>query len=1834
MIGFDPLANPSLWLKKKPIVEWKKSDIGKFSPNPQYASVVNEPKASFTAPAPKPIQQSQQIWFNPLNALEQPQSSVVPSTPKPVEKKQLTGIDQAADSTINLLLADLKTDISEKALTVDEMYNLYPEIPQDIAWMIYADINSWYMMDEIKQAYPELQSIQPSANIPVQWVLNSGTWQPLWGKFSQVQQKWWEWNDNLLPMMQTTNNASTVWWTVAEFGKNILKSWYNLLAWGTNAVINPIDTVKTIWTLWVWAIQNAYELVTWDEQSGESAQMASAVWQYFMDRYWSLEKFQQASYEDPVWVFSDLATVVSWWATIAGKTAQVWWVVAKTAWATKTANTLNKIAKWAKTVENIADMVDPWNIPFRVAGKWLEKWIEVAKPIVQKGIQQGTKIVEWANKVIDNASEFTTRDFPIARTEKDLWLTPKERTSIEKTWIKAWEFMLKEKIADLSKENQISKLWEIADNNYNNITKDVQKIPLTERITDPSINKALWIMIDEMESSPIIAKEYWDYINKLKELYLQKDFDAPMTNAIKRDFDKIIWNKIYNAQWRVTNLENEVIAWYRESMYKSLEDTANKYWIDIRQKNTDMRNAINIRNWLIRRLSQETKNNTFSLQDIWIWAILSSWEPITWIWVVIAKKWIERAIPTVSQKLYNINKEKPKVQDIKKWVPIKKSSKFSISNQKRTTAIVPLKEWQLISGVPQKKTPDFIATSKWLVPVQKKWVTEINDNAPRKDFATKQISATDKKKWLQAKQDKETTSILSSKSFDKDKMTKIKAYWYQDEAPRKWDYTDKWRIVETTHWWWTYPKWKVKVEWDNYWKMADELEIYRKKGLEPKETPKLQEKKTEPVKEVVKQDTPKIWDKAWQKPRTEAKPLPETNKATSRDELMKQEEINQKTSKWPEKRIVTNTGKRKYILDDIQKEYWFNVDDLSIEDNNKLITALHANTKVDTQIKIVEEIAEKYGKKFKKQTEELGKWLSQAEIQKTVNKYFKPDEVSIVFREKITTPDGWNAFGAYLNKMIEFAENPMKGTVEHEVVHAYIDLFKTNQQKFDILEHVLENNKLEVWGVKKKYWLADDLTAAEEFLADWFIKYTQWKATFTGKIKTYFQNLLDDVKKVFGKGDKVRQLYRDIEGMKRPKWLEPKNTTKKFMQQDTTDLYTEARKYKSAEEFKKSMQELYHGTQNYKIESIEKEWFRAWRNDSKWVDLYWEWVYLTDNSKIAKWHSWGWQSKDANWKVIVWDGTVMNVYIPKSLKLYDLSKVESWLPVHWKALSDYLKEKWYDWSFLHTKQSWTTYTIYDPKNLIIESQLRKIREEANKWLPEKKFMKDTSDDVKELVALHNLNEDKLMKVVGLWWMPMPSIAVTKKWIPFENFGDITLVGKKSLVDPQATSWNKLYTSDVYTARVPQASLVTKPRKYIDNELQNAVKWLEDYDIKDYDLLNELEWNWEYALLVKFAKDNNIKFNKTMEEIKPRWNFVWRRWVEWKDWWDLAKALGISWYDEFIKLDSSQKEILYKNMLQTYVKKYDKTWIWAEIAKDIWKSDIIWLEDYLRESRVKSQRINKYAIKNELREIIDKQELSNKYKKFVNELENKFFDKKLFKWHTYIWNKSYEDYSMDNIMKQMKKKWVWGESWIFAGNFSQMIAKRASKVKNLWLVKKMQFWSDEILTKKYESLWEEYSSLVVNLADKNKKWFFDYVTNLSDWYSKNIDSWKAKMDDWGTPVTIQELEKIDQIIEEWSRLPKSYIEWKPERAVKMQEFEYVLAPEKDIANIKEILKDTPLKDKIVWYEPKEWSRTAKLQELQDKYGNVFFSLAWVLFPISYLLAWNDDKQSKWLKPKSK
>lgn len=81
-------------------------------------------------------------------------------------------------------------------------------------------------------------------------------------------------------------------------------------------------------------------------------------------------------------------------------------------------------------------------------------------------------------------------------------------------------------------------------------------------------------------------------------------------------------------------------------------------------------------------------------------------------------------------------------------------------------------------------------------------------------------------------------------------------------------------------------------------------------------------------------------------------------------------------------------------------------------------------------------------------------------------------------------------------------------------------------------------------------------------------------------------------------------------------------------------------------------------------------------------------------------------------------------------------------------------------------------------------------------------MRSEVEETKNLVAIHNLTEEKLLKALDLGGFPMPSIAVTKSDIPHTNFGEISLVMKKETVDPKANRKNTVYSADAWTPVFP------------------------------------------------------------------------------------------------------------------------------------------------------------------------------------------------------------------------------------------------------------------------------------------------------------------------------------------------------------------------------------------------------------------------------------------------
>lgn len=82
-------------------------------------------------------------------------------------------------------------------------------------------------------------------------------------------------------------------------------------------------------------------------------------------------------------------------------------------------------------------------------------------------------------------------------------------------------------------------------------------------------------------------------------------------------------------------------------------------------------------------------------------------------------------------------------------------------------------------------------------------------------------------------------------------------------------------------------------------------------------------------------------------------------------------------------------------------------------------------------------------------------------------------------------------------------------------------------------------------------------------------------------------------------------------------------------------------------------------------------------------------------------------------------------------------------------------------------------------------------------------LRENVEQTKDLVAVHNLTEKKLLDALKLGGFPMPSIAVTKSSIGHNTFGNISLVFGRETIDPKASRKNKVYSADAWTPTFPR-----------------------------------------------------------------------------------------------------------------------------------------------------------------------------------------------------------------------------------------------------------------------------------------------------------------------------------------------------------------------------------------------------------------------------------------------
>lgn len=152
------------------------------------------------------------------------------------------------------------------------------------------------------------------------------------------------------------------------------------------------------------------------------------------------------------------------------------------------------------------------------------------------------------------------------------------------------------------------------------------------------------------------------------------------------------------------------------------------------------------------------------------------------------------------------------------------------------------------------------------------------------------------------------------------------------------------------------------------------------------------------------------------------------------------------------------------------------------------------------------------------------------------------------------------------------------------------------------------------------------------------------------------------------------------------------------------------------------------------------------------------------------------------------------------------------------------------------------------------------------------FQHDIEEVGPDLVAVHNISDRSLAFADEVGGIAMPSLAVIKKGIPFSNYGDITLIAPKDLIDPKANSAAKVFNADVYSPRYPDITYKVDEKILMPlaEEIASTIKMAYE-NSSDSFYKNRAPSKYTVIESLKDAIENNrVEYIGEKQDIKAFW----------------------------------------------------------------------------------------------------------------------------------------------------------------------------------------------------------------------------------------------------------------------------------------------------------------------------------------------------------------------------
>lgn len=516
-----------------------------------------------------------------------------------------------------------------------------------------------------------------------------------------------------------------------------------------------------------------------------------------------------------------------------------------------------------------------------------------------------------------------------------------------------------------------------------------------------------------------------------------------------------------------------------------------------------------------------------------------------------------------------------------------------------------------------------------------------------------------------------------------------------------------------------------------------------------------------------------------------------------------------------------------------------------------------------------------------------------------------------------------------------------------------------------------------------------------------------------------------------------------------------------------------------------------------------------------------------------------------------------------------------------------------------------------------DKYLKKYTKVENVDIPgtDTKFSLDIPiEETKELVAIHNTTESKLLSALELGGLPSPSIAIMKAQNISANneFGDISLVFDKKTIDPQESNANKVYSSDAYTPISVKAEHKLNEKKAWDlySKINNLVKQKLAYKpnaslFHPDNFKDQVDSAGSIAELVnKYKNDYAFKELYLADKSEPVRDIVQR---------EKKTTLTSEDTDVFDFLNDNIKDTLQeienKPLLPSklWVERYDSK-IKQSIA-DYYKSLIPGISDenidnifnnsdeiktaFQRKAFVKkaidylkngAEKVELVSDDEATHNLIDNKINQKEYESWLNDLFDGVVEKKgIWKGNDPFtksgnrknWESLYWDYNLENIVKAMNNQNAQG------GNFlvSNIIGGSAKKYNNLDEVRndksRLQNVNDEEYNQIRNNLYKRFQEIAQSMTKNDNP--FAVADIIVDGVAKTetksglANYLKTELKGWAN-YSDMAVDDIWTLVNDIRALPTSYFEAKPQRAVYFNEVYTAVIPDNASQKLKNALKN--------------------------------------------------------------